>query len=111
MGLTRGVSFTQNASLESKGLPSVGMGKRGSLVSSHWLVCNLLYLVPLRSQTCLVSQARPTSNGKLPNQKMATNQSREEKERLAALERAKTWPDQVSGGHVYHQPHAILLRC
>lgn len=34
MGLTRGVSFTQNASLESKGLPSVGMGK-GEAWSHH----------------------------------------------------------------------------
>lgn len=34
MGLTRGVSFTQNASLESKGLPSMGMGK-GEAWSHH----------------------------------------------------------------------------
>lgn len=73
--LTRGAFFTQKASLESKGLPVVRMQERENFISSHWLGCNMLYLVPLRGQTCSVSQARPSSKGKLPKPKMATNQS------------------------------------
>lgn len=73
--LTRGMFFTQKAFLESKGLPIVAGEKRGNLVSSPGLGCNTLYLVLLRGQTCLVSQARPSSEGKLPNQKCPLIQS------------------------------------